>query len=524
MTALQAFKTACYVSALAFSASAFALDDDVVKVDPLPRPITSDDIYLAPMDCLAAANTYSKGHGAKSVAKKWKGETFQSLDLDGDGVCDIAVRFDNDELSITGLTSSFLLQRPKDFAKKNPKVGTSRFSKTAILALSEMEKTDSSYFDIEGIFGAVDESDWFFPGVGDDDSSVIAMAFYSKLGGPPYIMTRGRARNSGTIQRLSDLTYDDDIGDVTLPAWNVYRWDSKHARFRGATLQEAHAVRKFAADRWREYAQRMLSEHIFHKASLNIRYAQKAYTRDWRNYYIGGVINFAGGQFEEAADDFETALDRRPPDPTNMLFNLGLSYEAKCWRQLAERAPGVQAKCDDETAKKARSAYERYLVAAPKGERVAEVKSRLADMNRSVYRTPSVDVEMSQMAQWTSQFSRAVTTAMAATRGVTMPPPSRTKAGDQQLDPAYTGQPANARVRDPYRLQPEDLRKIDTEITQRMRAKNANFTQDRIDWMIAYRAKYPDADLDDMIAQPQKYEALGWVKDWQQAYRATQKK
>ena len=168
------------------------------------------------------------------------------------------------------------------------------------------------------------------------------------------------------------------------------------------------------------------------------------------------------------------------------------------------------------------AAYENYLKAAPQGERAAEARARLADIAKGVFREPQIDPDMARASDAIDRMAKAFARAR---REIWQQAQAREEAERAKkaakpaaaLDPE-TGQPVGAPTRDVFKLTPADLKMIDAEINQLLRQKGKTFVQSRIDWMVAYKAKFPQADLNDLIERPEHYEALPWVKKWRATY------
>ena len=369
-------------------------------------------------------------------------------------------------------------------------------------------------------------------------------------------------------------SYEAPFGSARGPRLRVYRWNPQIKKFQGFDPDftgdpekqknwreylfgkpnaEYWAVRAYIAERYLQDGLKAFKARNYTSASIMLELAASADPRnpDIRTWL--GNLQYASAEFgrqgDRASDSFENAIAwiraRNLPVPPTLYFNLGLSYEAQCWIQMRDRQPGDKPGCrgapisNAENAPEGKSpaayaqeAYQNYLKVAPNGERAAEVKQRLADIARGSFREPVVDQDMAQSVAALDRFVKGYDQAQReiwqkaktseATVAARMWQEARAAAQAKPQPGAAinpeTGQPANAPTVDVYKLTSANLKKIDTEINRLLRSKGKSFPQNRIDWMVAYKAKFPSADLNDMIERPDYYEALPWVKTWRMTY------
>jgi len=303
--------------------------------------------------------------------------------------------------------------------------------------------------------------------------------------------------------------------------------DKQREELFGKESAEYWAVRAYVAERYLQDGLKTFKEHDYTRASLDLSYATAADPRNPDLWAWRGNLEYASGRFKDAIRHFESAIvwtrARNLPVPPTLYFNQGMAYEAACWNEMQDRREGDKPGCKERLSKGARESYEAYLKAAPQGERAAEVRQRLADMARGIFREPVVDQAMAgsagaldRMAAAYAQARREMFQAAKAKEEAAEAAKSKEKA-TAAIDPE-TGQPVGAPTADVFKLSPGDLKKIDGEINRLLRQKGKTFPQWRIDWMVAYKAKFPQADLNDMIDRPEHYEALPWVKKWRATY------
>jgi putative transposase len=460
---------------------------------------------------------------------------YQSLDLNDDGLCDfVGTSFAGDQANG---------QQFKLYMRTGPGYD----------ALSG--NMASEYFDSE------DALDWRHGGPmplpGTRNDQFIVFKIDPKAGGMPYIVmpsyefTRSREENYNSLK----VDLDGEIGSYTFdsggwPGLYVYRWEPTMKKFRqvydhgkdtreefeanpqayffGKATAEYWAVRAYLAERYLQDGLKEFKAHDYLRASLALEYATAADPRNPDLWAWLGNLEYASGHFKDAALHFETAIAwthaRNLPVPPTLYFNLGMAYESACWNEMQDRREGDKPGCEERMSRRARAAYEAYLKAAPQGERTAEVRQRLADMARGVFREPVVDQAMAgsagaldRMAAAYAQAQREMFQAAKAKEDAAEAAKAKQKP-TAALDPE-TGQPRGAPTADVFKLTAADLKKIDDEIHRLLRQKGKTFPQSRIDWMVAYKAKFPQADLNDMIDRPEYYEALPWVKKWRETYR-----
>jgi len=462
---------------------------------------------------------------------------YQSLDLNDDGLCDfVRTSFAGDQANG---------QQFELYMRTGPGYD----------ALSG--NMASEYFDSE------DALDWRHGGPmplpGTRNDQFIVFKIYPKAGGMPYIVmpsyefTRGRRADFTFFADLNEFgKYEFSGADAFGPRLYIYRWDpalhkfvdltagtarrSDDGKFTaehredlfGKATAEYWAVRAYLAERYLQDGLKEFKAHDYLRASFALEYATAADPRNPDLWAWLGNLEYASGHFKDAARYFETAIAwtraRNLPVLPTLYFNLGMAYESACWNEMQDRREGDEAGCEERMSRRARAAYEAYLKAAPQGERAAEVRQRLADMARGVFREPVVDQAMAgsagaldRMAAAYAQAQREMFQAAKAKEEAAEAAKAKQKP-TAALDPE-TGQPRGAPTADVFKLTPADLKKIDDEINRLLRQKGKTFPQSRIDWMVAYKAKFPQADLNDMIDRPEYYEALPWVKKWRATYR-----
>jgi tetratricopeptide (TPR) repeat protein len=467
---------------------------------------------------------------------------YQSLDLNDDGLCDfVETYFAGDQSTGQGLVIAMRTgpgyKYEKDFRE-----------------ITEISKEALEYF------GDKMALDWRHGGPmplpGTRNDQFIVFKIYPKAGGMPYIVmpsyefTKMREENYNSLR----VDLDGEIGSYTFdsggwPGLYVYRWEPTIKKFRqvydhgketheefeanpqayffGKATAEYWAVRAYLAERYLQDGLKEFKAHDYLRASFALEYATAADPRNPDLWAWLGNLEYASGHFKDAARYFETAIAwtraRNLPVPPTLYFNLGMAYESACWNEMQDRREGDKPGCEERMSRRARAAYEAYLKAAPQGERTAEVRQRLADMARGVFREPVVDQAMAgsagaldRMAAAYAQAQREMFQAAKAKEEAAEAAKAKQKP-TAALDPE-TGQPRGAPTADVFKLTPADLKKIDDEINRLLRQKGKTFPQSRIDWMVAYKAKFPQADLNDMIDRPEYYEALPWVKKWRETY------
>ncbi|MFN3792894.1 hypothetical protein [Massilia sp.] len=395
---------------------------------------------------------------------------------------------------------------------------------------------------------------------GTEYDKTIVYRIHPKDGGTPYIVVPSYDYTSGmTAMTGPDLMLDERDAKEgggyeyrSYPAsglllW-VFRWDPKIGKFKdlsagwtagdafleenrkwifGPDTAEYWSVRAYIAERHLMDALKAFKAHDYTRASLLMGYANAADPRNPDIWGWRGALEYAGGRFKDAARYYAQAIAwtdvRRLPVAPILYFNRGLALEAVCWNKVQDRREGEKPGCDEDTHQSAVAAYEAYLKAAPQGERAAEARARLADMARGVYREPRVDPDMPQASAAIDRMTKAFAQArreiwqQAQAKEEAQRAQQEAKPKPTALDPE-TGQPVGAPTRDVFKLSPADLKTIDAEINRLLKQKGKTFVQSRIDWMIAYKAKFPAADLADMIDRPEHYEALPWVQKWRQTY------
>jgi tetratricopeptide (TPR) repeat protein len=470
---------------------------------------------------------------------------YQSLDLNDDGLCDfVETYFAGDQSTGQGLVIAMRTGPGYKYEKDFREIGS-------------MGEAVAEYFDSK------DALDWRHGGPmrlpGTRNDQFIVFKIYPKAGGMPYIVMPSY---EFTRERRADFTFFADLdefgkyefggADALGPRLYIYRWDpalhkfvdltagtagrSDDGKFTaehredlfGKATAEYWAVRAYLAERYLQDGLKEFKAHDYLRASFALEYATAADPRNPDLWAWLGNLEYASGHFKDAARYFETAIAwthaRNLPVPPTLYFNLGMAYESACWNEMQDRREGDKPGCEERMSRRARAAYEAYLKAAPQGERTAEVRQRLADMARGVFREPVVDQAMAgsagaldRMAAAYAQAQREMFQAAKAKEEAAEAAKAKQKP-TAALDPE-TGQPRGAPTADVFKLTPADLKKIDDEINRLLRQKGKTFPQSRIDWMVAYKAKFPQADLNDMIDRPEYYEALPWVKKWRATYR-----
>jgi putative transposase len=469
---------------------------------------------------------------------------YQALDLNDDGLCDlVSTSFAGNQANGHEFAISMRIGPGYEYEKDfHPWIYGGAYGAT-------------EYFDSE------DALDWRHGGPmplpGTRNDQFIVFKIYPKAGGMPYIVmpsyefTKMREENYNSLR----VDLDGEIGSYTFdsggwPGLYVYRWEPTMKKFRqvydhgkdtheefeanpqayffGKATAEYWAVRAYLAERYLQDGLKEFKAHDYLRASFALEYATAADPRNPDLWAWLGNLEYASGHFKDAARYFETAIAwthaRNLPVPPTLYFNLGMAYESACWNEMQDRREGDKPGCEERMSRRARAAYEAYLKAAPQGERTAEVRQRLADMARGVFREPVVDQAMAgsagaldRMAAAYAQAQREMFQAAKAKEEAAEAAKAKQKP-TAALDPE-TGQPRGAPTADVFKLTPADLKKIDDEINRLLRQKGKTFPQSRIDWMVAYKAKFPQADLNDMIDRPEYYEALPWVKKWRATYR-----
>ncbi|MES2408652.1 MAG: hypothetical protein V4528_15185 [Pseudomonadota bacterium] len=445
----------------------------------------------------------------------------QAVDLNEDGLCDGAVSqiyYDSDyNLDAVGYQLSLVLHI-------KPRLANQDF--VAIGGTADMD--ENYYVPSEAAPSFNDAYADQVPVPGGNNDRAVVLKIYPKSGGMPYILLP--AYRGGHIIFDEKESASNGRANPSLDGWlnwDIIRWDPKIKKFRNVFKRydpvfspenaEYWAVRAWLAERYLDDGLKAFKEREYSTAETLLDLAASTDPRNldiltWRAHFA-----YASARYKEAAAFYEQVVLRdqyataKPPlDQT--WFDLGLSYEAQCWQQVRDRKLGDPQGCADQVFNKAQAAYQTYLKLAPHGVRAAEVKQRLQAMQKGVFRTPVGDAELATSAQWVDKLAKAF---VPAARGAARPEAPAPSAG--------TGQPQGAKQADVYKLKPEDLKKIDKEIGHLLQMKGLSFEQSRIDWMIAYKAKFPDADLNDMIARPAYYEALPWVKAWRKAYSSVPK-
>lgn len=462
---------------------------------------------------------------------------FQSLDLNDDGLCDVlATSFAGNsangqqfEIKLRKSTGHSLANDDKDFAY--PPI------------TNDSERKE--YIADDGRFPSRLGGPMPLPGTEYDKT--IVYRIHPKAGGTPYIVVPSY---DYTNHQEADFRHDSHPG-ISLNLY-VFRWDPAIKKFReanfhlngsfpdpdapqaaneelwfGKTTAEYWSVRAYIAELHLMDALKAFKARSYTRASLLMGYANAADPRNPDIWGWYGALEYASGRFKDAARHYAQAIAwtdaRRLPVAPILYFNRGLALEAMCWNKVQDRREGEKPGCDEDTHQSAVAAYEAYLEAAPQGERAAEARARLADFARGVYREPRVDPDMAQASAAIDRMTKAVAQArreiwqQAQAKEQAQRAQQEAQQKPTALDPE-TGQPVGAPTRDVFKLTPADLKTIDAEINRLLKQKGKTFVQSRIDWMIAYKAKFPQADLADMIDRPELYEALPWVKKWRQTY------
>lgn len=503
--------------------------DECYKKNKLPRKIEDSEAagltgkWAVPIsrDILESK---ARGAGVETeVFRNWGGNLgrSQSVDLNDDGLCDLvetlpytlvrlAINPDNSFPQANGYALTMYL-RDKEESK-------GYFSSDA----------GSKYFDDSFEFYYADSI--VVPG--SDGDRAIVLKVYLKSGGMPYILlpTRGGtgvifpepqfdAKGLLTGMEPSEPQYDSD-------GWDIIRWDPKIKKFRNVFEHDVPVFSPNNAEYWNLLAwlaERYLEDGLkafkareYSTAETKLQLAANTDPRNldiltWRAHF-----SYASARFKEAAGFYDTIIQRdkyatAKPPLEQTYFNSGLSREAQCWEQLRDRKPGDPLGCAEKTLRQAQAAYQTYLKLAPNGERAAEVKKRLEDMRKGSFRQPVGDAELAASAQWVDKFAKVFVQASR----------SAAQSVPQSVPSTESGQPKGAKQADVYRLTPDGLKKIDQEIGHLLALKRLRFQPSRIDWMVAYKAKFPETDLNDMIARPEHYEVLPWVREWRNKYAQT---
>lgn len=359
---------------------------------------------------------------------------------------------------------------------------------------------------------------------GGHNDRALVLKIYPKSGGMPYILLP--AYSGGHIVFDEKESQSNGHTNPSLDGWlnwDIIRWDPKLKKFRNVIKvdnpifspenAEYWSVLAWLAERYLDDGLQAFKTRQYATAETLLALAANTDPRNldiltWRAHFA-----YASARYKEATALYEQVVLRDPyatakPSLEQTYFDLGLSLEAQCWQQLRDRKPGDPQGCADPIFHPAQTAYQTYLKLAPNGARAAEVKQRLQAMQQGVFRPPVGDAELAASAQWVDKLAQVFAQAT-----------HRTSHREPRPVPTpETGQPQEAKQADIDQLNPADLRKIDQEINHLLQIKGLAFEQSRIDWMIAYKAKFPDADLNDMIARPTYYEALPWVKTWRKTY------
>lgn len=520
----------------------------------------SDDFYIKVDECYKELphrrkKPYSAvvgltGKWAVQDGDAWK----QSIDINDDGLCDSAIsnyfsytiyEYNRDAngypfellLRIRPGEDKYIVERTEtqivDGKKRQVKIG--RWDRALVKVTgSGGGRNDDLIVSSEDVHSLNDAYADQIEVPGGDNDRAIVLKIYPKAGGMPYILlptyplvAHGRSGidfpepQFDVKGQLVDM--DPAEPDLDWGGWDIIRWDPSIKKFRNVLKRhdpifspentEYWNVRAWLAERYLEDGLKAFKARGYSTAENWLELAADTDPRNldiltWRAHFA-----YASGRFKEAAGFYDTiiqrdkyATDKPPLEQT--YFNLGLSREAQCWEQLRDRNPGDPQGCSDEIFRKAQVAYQTYLKLAPIGERAAEVKKRLEDMRKGSFRQPVGDAELAASAQWLDKLAKVF---VQASRGAARPEP-------RPVSSAETGQPQNTRQADPYTLTPSDLKKIDQEIARLLQKRGLRFEQSRIDWMIAYKAKFPDADLNDLIVRPEYYEAMPWVQAWRKTY------
>lgn len=460
----------------------------------------------------------------------------QSLDVNDDGLCDFLVT------TFSGRSSwgqGFGIS-----LRKTP--GTSLEKAFGPLPGESDSAEDKQKYFADGV-GLPPRLGGPMPLPGTENDQTIVYRIHPKGGGTPYIVVPGYDYTSH--QEADFKTWDNPGNLMNL---YVFRWDPAIKKFReanfllngsfpdsdapqaaneelwfGKTTAEYWSVRAYIAERHLMDALKAFKARDYTRASLLMGYANAADPRNPDIWGWHGALEYAGGRFKDAASKYYDAIDwtmaRNLPVAPILYFNRGLALEAVCWQQVQDRREGEKPGCNEKTHRAAVEVYEAYLEAAPQGERAADARARLTDLARGVYREPMIDPDMARASDAIDRMAKAFAQARREIwqQAQAKEEAERAKQEGKQkpaaLDPE-TGQPVGAPTRDVFKLTPADLKKIDTEINRLLKQKGKTFLQSRIDWMIAYKAKFPAADLADMIARPEHYEALPWVQKWRQTY------
>lgn len=469
---------------------------------------------------------------------------YQSLDLNDDGLCDLlATSFSR--VSAVGQGFSLTMRKRPGYSIDDD-FGPS---------VEQDSRNDEHFADGEGTPGSVGGP---MPLPGTEYDQTIVYRIHPKAGGTPYIVM---ANYDYTAYLWPDFEANEvdamegggyEYRRSSFPNLYVFRWDPAINKFRevrifypdesspedgpftdehreflfGQRTAEYWSVRAYIAERHLADALKAFKARDYTGASRLMNFAVAADPRNPDIWGWKGALHYASGEFGDAASSYDKAIAwtevRRLPVSPILYFNQGMAHEAKCWKQIDNRREGDKPGCNDDVQRSAVAAYENYLKAAPQGERATEARARLADMARGVFREPQIDPNMARSADAIDRMAKAFAQAR---REVWQQAQAREEAERAKeaakpqaaLDPE-TGQPVGAPTRDVFKLTPADLKKIDAEINQLLKQKGKTFAQSRIDWMVAYKAKFPQADLNDLIERPEHYEALPWVRKWRATY------
>jgi hypothetical protein len=519
------------------------------------RYVSSD--YLGPRGYFRSGRLYyeysgdpATGGAALDMSSKELTEQaywHQSMDVNGDGLCDY-------------LATSFS--------------GASSWGQALIIRLRKTHGTsiDRDFSpDLSGEFGAGEDKSKYFtdgsslpsriggpmPLPGAEYVQTIVYRIHPKAGGTPYIVV---ANYDYTAYLRPDFKTEAMKGGgyeysrSSFPNLYVFRWDPAIKKFRelrifypdeaspedgpftdehreflfGQRTAEYWSVRAYIAERHLADALKAFKARDYAGASRLMNFASAADPRNPDLWGWRGALHYASGEFNDAAGSYRDAIAwteaRRLSLPPILHFNQGMALEAVCWKQIDNRREGEKPGCAEEVQQEAMRAYERYLKAAPQGERAAEARARLADLAKGVVRAPQIDPELARSADAIDRMAKA----LAQTRRKIWQQAKAREEAEQAkqaarqkpaaaLDPE-TGQPVGAPTRDVFKLSAVELKQIDTEINRLLKQKGKTYEQSRIDWMIAYKAKFPQADLADLIERPEHYEALPWVRKWRATY------
>lgn len=467
---------------------------------------------------------------------------YQSLDVNGDGLCDLLALAFSGRQSVGQQFSLHLRSKPGDIIDD-------AFVWPPIENDSEHEYLNVRFPSLGGPMP--------LPGSTGNDKTIV-YRIHPKSGGTPYMVVASYhyAHGNDIHDVFPDIPeYEQGAGFSLLnsnPQLWVYRWNPKTRKFEdltsccsptdttdetreelfGPASAEYWSIRAYIAERHLADALKSFKARNYTHASLLMDYANAADPRNPDIWGWKGALHYVSGEFKGPGDGAAYAYDqaiawttvRNLPVQPILYFNQGLAYEAWCWKQIQDRREGEKPGCDDGTRQRAVRAYESYLKAAPNGERAVEARTRLADIAKGIFREPQTDPEMSRSADVIDRMAKSFARAQREIWQQAQAKEEAERAKDAikqkpaaSIDPE-TGQPVGAPTRDVFKLTPADLKKIDQEIARLLQKRGLRFEQSRIDWMIAYKAKFPGADLNDMIARPEDFEALPWVKKWRQTY------